>query len=89
ISFLCGSIKIVNIFQTNNSYSNVCQWNSYIFYPCTKRGWWLNKIKEGDPILLLGHPHHFFVSYIPQLIIYKTSHSPLGSEESSSRICRI
>ncbi|MBQ3538446.1 MAG: hypothetical protein IJA46_01305, partial [Bacteroidaceae bacterium] len=47
----------VNIFQTNNSYSNVCQWNSYIFYPCTKRGWWLNKIKEGNPILLLGHPH--------------------------------
>ncbi|MBQ6694400.1 MAG: hypothetical protein IJN24_05965, partial [Bacteroidaceae bacterium] len=49
----------VNIFQTNNSYSNVCQWNSYIFYPYTKRGWWLNKIQEGNPILLLGHPHHF------------------------------
>ena len=32
ISFLCSSIKIVNILQTNNSYSNVFQRNSYIFF---------------------------------------------------------
>ena len=26
------------------------------FYPYTIEGWWLNKIQEGNPILLLGHP---------------------------------
>ena len=27
------------------------------FCPYTVGEWWLNKIQEGDPILLLGHPH--------------------------------
>lgn len=31
-NFLCDSIKIVNIFQTNNSYSNEFQRNSYLFF---------------------------------------------------------
>ena len=26
------------------------------FYPYTIGEWWLNKIQEGNPILLLGHP---------------------------------
>ena len=26
------------------------------FCPYTVGEWWLNKIQEGDPILLLGHP---------------------------------
>ena len=26
------------------------------FYPYAIEGWWLNKIQEGNPILLLGHP---------------------------------
>ena len=26
------------------------------FYPYAIEGWWLNKIQEGNPILLLSHP---------------------------------
>ena len=29
------------------------------FYPYAIEGWWLNKIQEGNPILLLGHPLMF------------------------------
>ena len=29
------------------------------FCPYTVGEWWLNKIQEGDPILLLGHPRFF------------------------------
>ena len=29
------------------------------FYPYAIEGWWLNKIQEGNPILLLGHPRLF------------------------------
>ena len=31
-NFLCASIKIVNIFQTNNSYSFEIHWNSYCLF---------------------------------------------------------
>ena len=36
------------------------------FYPYTIGEWWLNKIQEGNPILLLGHPHLFI--YCAQLL---------------------
>ena len=31
------------------------------FYPYTIGEWWLNKIQEGNPILLLGHPLFCFM----------------------------
>ena len=48
------------------------------FYPYTIEGWWLNKIQEGNPILLLGHPHIYTPRSQHKLSISQP-HPPIGS----------